>query len=96
MFDFSAMSGQAFNVGDESMNLTKRDVAKMIEANVDGCQITESQNGTDLDKRDYEVSYAKIRSLGFKATIDMKMGIEELLKVIPNLTEAEVVKCKNV
>lgn len=78
------------------MNLTKRDVAKMIEENVVGCEISESQTGTDLDKRDYEVSYAKIRALGYKANIDMKMGIVELLKVIPNLTKDEVSKCKNV
>lgn len=90
------MSGQAFNVGDESMNLTKLQVAKMIEANVEGCRITESQNGTDLDKRDYEVSYAKIRSLGFKANINMEMGIGELLKIIPNLSSEEAAKCKNV
>lgn len=90
------MSTKAYNVGDESMNLTKMEVAKMIEANVQGCCITESKNGTDLDKRDYEVSYERIRSLGFKAKVDMKTGITELLKIIPNMKPEEVAKCKNV
>nr|XP_039251049.1 UDP-glucuronic acid decarboxylase 1-like [Styela clava] len=93
---YGSMTAQAFNVGDESMNMTKRDVAKMIEANVSGCCITESKSGTDLDKRDYEVSYAKIRSLGYKAKVDMKTGIEELLKIVPNMTQEEIARCKNV
>lgn len=90
------MSGQAYNVGDESMNMTKIQVAKMIEANVEGCHITESSNGTDMDKRDYAVSYEKIRSLGYKSQISMKDGISELMKVIPNLRTEDIAKCKNV
>ena len=90
------MSGKAFNVGDESMNMTKLEVARMIEENVEGCKITESRNGTDLDKRDYAVSYKKIRDLGFQAKISLKDGISELLKIIPNMRPDEVPRCKNV
>nr|XP_009859008.1 UDP-glucuronic acid decarboxylase 1-like [Ciona intestinalis] len=93
---YNAMSGQAFNVGDESMNLTKLEVAKLIEGNVDGCHITESNSGTDMDKRDYAVSYARIRSLGYQAKIDVNTGIVELLKVIPNMKADEIPRCKNV
>uniref|UniRef100_H2YRQ7 NAD-dependent epimerase/dehydratase domain-containing protein n=1 Tax=Ciona savignyi TaxID=51511 RepID=H2YRQ7_CIOSA len=93
---YNSMSGQAFNVGDESMNLTKLDVAKLIEGKVDGCCITESNSGTDMDKRDYAVSYARIRSLGYKANIDVGTGIVELLKVIPNMKSDEIPRCKNV
>lgn len=90
------MSGNAYNVGDESMNMTKMQVAKMIESNVDGCNITESNNGQDKDKRDYAVSYALIRSLGYKAQTTMSSGIKELLKIIPHIKKDEVAKCKNV
>ena len=90
------MSGNAYNVGDESMNMTKIEVAKMIEKSVDGCIITESNNGADKDKRDYAVSYKKIRSLGYKASINMKDGIQELLKIIPNLCKHEISMMKNV
>ena len=90
------MGGKAFNVGDESMNMTKMEVARLIESSVDGCKIVESTNGTDLDKRDYAVSYEKIRDLGYKADISMRAGIEELLKIIPNMRPDEVPRCKNV
>jgi len=93
---YNSMSGNAYNVGDESMNMTKMQVAKMIESNVDGCNITESNNGQDKDKRDYAVSYALIRSLGYKAQTTMSSGIKELLKIIPHIKKDEVAKCKNV
>ena len=78
------------------MNMTKLEVARMIENSVEGCKITESSNGTDLDKRDYAVSYEKIRHLGYKANISMKDGISELLKIIPNMRPDEVPRCKNI
>ena len=90
------MTGQAYNVGDESMNMTKIEVAKMIEANVDGCVVTESNSGEDKDKRDYAVSYAKIRALGYKAKVSMQDGIHELLKIIPFIHPEEVKRCKNI
>jgi len=93
---YSSMQGQAYNVGDESMNLTKMEVAKLIEANVEGCKITEGK-GTDADKRDYEVSYAKIKKLGHKTvTVTVDDGIKELLKIIPHLSAEELKIMKNV
>ena len=77
---YNTMTGQAFNVGHESMNLTKMDVARCIEKCVEGCKITESQDGEDLDKRDYEVSYAKIRKLGYKIEHDVEYGLKEMIK----------------
>jgi len=93
---YNSMTGKAYNVGDESMNMTKMDVARMIEKNVDGCVVTESKSGEDKDKRDYAVSYALIRSLGYKAQISMEDGIKELLKIIPFVKPEEIKKCKNV
>ena len=121
------MQGNAYNVGDESMNLTKMEVrqiemnfitsgicslslvspleiqklkyfqvAKLIEKNVEGCSITEGK-GTDADKRDYEVSYAKIKKLGHETvTVTVDDGIKELLKIIPHLSEADLKIMKNV
>ncbi|KAK3586749.1 hypothetical protein CHS0354_014781, partial [Potamilus streckersoni] len=88
------MKGQAYNVGDEKMNMTKSQVAKTIQANVKGCIITDG-SGEDKDKRDYEVSYEKIRKLGYSATITVEQGILDMLKVLPFLPPSEISKCKN-
>lgn len=92
---YTSMTGQAFNVGDESMNMTKMDVAKAIERHVDGCHITESNAGEDLDKRDYEVSYQKIKKLGYKVERNVDDGLKELIKYLPHLNEYESKNSKN-
>lgn len=93
--NYDVMRGQAFNVGDEEMNMTKSDVAMQIQSQIDGCTITESNTGSDKDKRDYEVSYAKIRGLGYRATISVEEGIKEMLKVLPFLDDKDIAKCRN-
>jgi nucleoside-diphosphate-sugar epimerase len=92
---YDTMTGQAYNVGDESMNMTKMDVARTIEKYVDGCKITESNAGEDLDKRDYEVSYAKIKALGYKVEYTVDDGIKELVKYLPHLNAYEASNSKN-
>ncbi|XP_041376277.1 dTDP-glucose 4,6-dehydratase-like [Gigantopelta aegis] len=94
--NYKTMQGQAYNVGDERMNLTKMEVAQEIQLQVEDCKIEENLTGKDLDKRDYEVSYEKIRKLGFRSTISVKQGICDLLKVLPNLLDSEVARCKNI
>lgn len=92
----SEMKGQAYNVGEEKMNMTKSQVAQLIQKNVEGCRITESTSGVDKDKRDYEVSYAKIRKLGYSSTISVEQGIRDMLKILPHISQAELSRCKNV
>ncbi|MCB0310073.1 MAG: SDR family oxidoreductase, partial [Bdellovibrionales bacterium] len=81
---FDKMKGQAFNVGDNTMNYTKREVALKVQEHVD-FYLHEADVGEDLDKRDYEVSYDRINQYGFKAEIDMNRGIEELVKTLRHI-----------
>jgi len=90
------MRGHAFNVGDENMNMTKSQVARLIQKIVDGCVISETNTGVDPDKRDYEVSYAKIRKLGYTSSITVEEGIRDLLKVLPHISQEELQKCRNI
>ena len=94
--NFDKMKGQAYNVGDESMNMSKSQVAQFIQEVVPNCKITESTKGEDRDKRNYEVSYKKIQALGFQSTLTVEDGIQELLKVLPFITAEEVKNAKNV
>lgn len=94
--NYDVMRGQAFNVGDERMNLTKLQIAELIQNYVKGCKITDSKEGEDKDKRDYEVCYEKIQKIGFNATISVEEGIKNLLKILPFLQEENLKKYKNV
>ncbi|XP_076333068.1 GDP-D-glycero-alpha-D-manno-heptose dehydrogenase-like [Tachypleus tridentatus] len=93
--NYKRMKGEVFNIGDESMNMTKAEVASKIKKLVPNCVVHISKSGEDKDKRNYSVSYAKIRKLGFKSTITIEEGIKELLKVLPNLSVLEAAVSKN-
>lgn len=82
--NYENMVGQAFNVGSEGMNYTKKEVALRIKNYVD-YYLHEAEIGEDQDKRDYEVSYAKLRALGYRTSIDLDKGIRELIKVLKHL-----------
>jgi nucleoside-diphosphate-sugar epimerase len=76
------MRGKSFNVGSDDMNYTKVEVAgKVME--YQPFYLHQADVGRDEDKRDYEVSYSRIRSLGFKAAYSLDDGIRELLRVVP-------------
>ena len=79
---YAAMKGDVYNVGASDMNYTKIEVAMAIQA-LQPFYLHEADIGEDLDKRNYEVSYAKINALGYHATITLDQGIREMLRVIP-------------
>ena len=77
-----SMRGEAYNVGSNSMNYSKKDICEMIKEKT-GCYVHYADFDGDVDKRDYVVSYEKINSLGFETTIKVEEGIDELLKCFP-------------
>lgn len=81
---YEKMSGQAYNVGDNTMNYTKREIAEAIGEQVN-FYLHEADVGEDLDKRDYEVSYDRINALGYKAEVDLQTGIRELVGVLRHI-----------
>ena len=70
------------------MNYSKEDIAYEVKKKVD-YYLHFAYFGTDEDKRNYEVSYKKIQSLGFDTTISLEEGIDELVKT------AEILKIYN-
>jgi nucleoside-diphosphate-sugar epimerase len=73
------MSGKIYNVGNERLNYSKREVCDMI-ARETGAYMHYADIGEDQDKRNYEVSYQKIRDLGFVANAPLEEGIRELVR----------------
>jgi nucleoside-diphosphate-sugar epimerase len=77
--NYDRMKGQAYNVGDESMNFSKEDIARKVKEKVD-YYLHFAEIGTDEDQRNYEVSYEKVRELGYRTTIGIDAGLDELLR----------------
>jgi nucleoside-diphosphate-sugar epimerase len=69
--------GQVYNPGDESLNITKRGLAELI-AKETGAKFHFADIGHDGDHRDYEVSFEKIKSLGFRTGVSLEQGIKEV------------------
>lgn len=78
------MVNQIFNLGDETLNLTKGDLAQRISKRV-GCRVELSSDGTDPDLRNYRVSCSKLKGLGFRTRRSIEDGIEELVRALPAL-----------
>lgn len=66
------------NVGHESMNFTKEDIVRLLQSKLSFHSYF-ADVGRDEDRRDYEVSYRRIRELGFETVIDIDRGLDELI-----------------
>lgn len=72
-----------YNAGDDRGNMTKMELASIIASVVleragRGVALG-SMEGTDPDKRDYAVSYDKIRAMGFQGSTSIQSGISEVV-----------------
>jgi nucleoside-diphosphate-sugar epimerase len=76
---WSDVRDDVYNVGHESMNFTKEEIARKILRQV-AYYLHFAEVGNDADQRNYEVSYEKIRAKGFQTTIDLDRGITELIR----------------
>jgi len=74
------MQGRAFNVGLETGNLSKADLARMIQAHVPNFYVHYAEVGSDPDKRNYIVSNERLRKAGFEAKRSLDDGIAELIR----------------
>ncbi|MBC2714996.1 MAG: NAD(P)-dependent oxidoreductase [Desulfobacteraceae bacterium] len=72
-----SMAGEVYNVGDESMNFSKKRICELIAKEINYYYYL-AEIGKDIDVRNYFVSYNKIKALGYHTTIDMEIGIKEL------------------
>ena len=77
--NFDRMADNCYNVGSEAMNFTKEEIAFLIKKKID-YYLHFADIGEDPDKRNYKVSYQKIRSLGFETLVSMEEAIDELVK----------------
>jgi nucleoside-diphosphate-sugar epimerase len=76
----AAMAGRAYNVGLDSANLSKEELALKIREHVPNFLVHGSEIGHDPDKRNYIVSNERLRKAGFEARRSVDDGIRELIK----------------
>jgi nucleoside-diphosphate-sugar epimerase len=85
--NFSKMRNNIFNVGDKSMNYSKEQICNIIKSKLQKVYIHYADFDKDMDQRNYIVSYEKINKLGFKVSIDLNSGLDELFKSFSFLTK---------
>jgi len=84
--NFDRLKNEAYNVGLDEANYSKRELADLVKRQVPGFTIVSSDIGKDPDQRNYLVSNAKLRGNGFAARRTVQRGILELLtayKMLP-------------
>ncbi len=85
--NFTSLKSNVYNLGLSSGNLTKYMLAKKIKNKLRYLKIKIVKNKKDPDQRDYFVSNKKIEKKGFKATIKIEDGINELIAVFTHNKE---------
>jgi len=75
------VAGEVFNVGSDAQNYTLGEVAELIKRQAPDAEIT--SDDTFLDRRNYRVSFEKIRSrLGFEPAWTLERGITQVLAIV--------------
>ncbi len=78
--NYDKMKGRAYNVGLSDANLSKWELCEIIQKHIPGFCFMEAEVGEDPDKRNYVVSNERIEATGFRPSVSLDEGIEELIK----------------
>jgi nucleoside-diphosphate-sugar epimerase len=88
------MKGQVYNLGNDYLNTTKLDLVKLVCKEL-GTTFSINTEQTDPDKRDYNVSSAKLYDLGYKPRYKLEYGIAEMSKFYKFMSENDEERCRN-
>lgn len=78
--NYESMKNHAYNVGLDSANLSKEELAEKVKQHIPKLDITYKDIDNDPDKRNYIVSSKKLMDSGFECKYDLDYGIEEIIK----------------
>lgn len=73
-----------YNVGNNDLNFTKRQLVEAIRAKT-GCHVSYAETEKDPDQRDYGYSSDAIYSFGWRPKVGLRETIDELIKAVPIL-----------
>lgn len=80
--NFDRLSGNIFNVGLSSANISKLELARKIKDQIPDLLISEAEYAKDPDQRNYIVSNEKIERTGFSPIFTLEDGIAEVIKFL--------------
>jgi nucleoside-diphosphate-sugar epimerase len=78
--NYETMKGRPYNVGLSDANLSKWELCEIIQKHIKNFCFMVADIGEDPDKRNYIVSNQRIEATGFKPSVTLDEGIEELIK----------------
>lgn len=87
--NWETMTGQAYNLGLESANLSKLELADVVRY-YSQCEVFASARKIDPDKRNYIVSNKKLKKAGFSAVYSIDDGVQELITAYDMIPKNEV------
>lgn len=74
---WSDFEGRVFNVGDSRMNMTKGELGLAI-AEIFPCSVEFDEFGSDVDQRDFSLSFDKMRARGFRAQVSIAAELQAI------------------
>jgi nucleoside-diphosphate-sugar epimerase len=78
--NFEKMRGEIYNVGLSEANISKYELCQHIQKLVPSFVFMEAPLAKDPDQRNYVVSNRKIEATGYKTSVDLSVGLAELVK----------------
>lgn len=78
--NFDKMNKEIYNVGDNRLNISKEEVCRLLQKYIE-FYLHFVETGHDIDQRDYMVDFSKIKKIGYKTTVSIEEGIQEIIKV---------------
>jgi nucleoside-diphosphate-sugar epimerase len=88
------MRGQVYNLGNDYLNTTKIELVKLVCREM-GTTFSIDDSKTDPDRRDYNVSSAKLYDLGYSPKYNLECGINEMRKFYKFMSKNDEVRCRN-
>jgi len=85
--NFENMKGQIFNLGDDSLVTSKREIINLILKYKPDILVEYDKDFTDPEGRTYRISFQKIQKLGYRASFGIEDGIKELVNYYQKLLE---------
>jgi len=77
---YDALKGRPYNVGLSDANISKWELCENIRKHLPNFTFVAADIGKDPDQRNYVVSNQRIETTGYRTTIGLDAGIQELIK----------------